>query len=765
MTWGGAAEPEGASGALPSEDATARRDQDRALADERDRLALALGAGGLGLWRWDRATRVVAWGDGLAEMFGLDPAALPETIDAWLEIVHPDDRAEVANAMAAASTGRGINRMEYRVVWPDGTVRWLECSGKMTVSDDDLVTGAVGVMADVTDRRESLSESELLRDRLELLSTVGLTLAEARGLDDRLAALCEAVVPDLADCCAVHLIGDGGLPVLTATHHGDPEQRATFERALITLTVSPDQPWGPGAVFASGSPELIPAIDGAEALPFREGAPERPRAFGSLELRSLFTVPLRAANHTVGTLALGRTRRQAWSEDDQTLAVEVGRRAGMLLDNATLLDAQRQALAASDAARSRLVLLAELSMALSSTLDLDPVLDRLARLLVPGLADICVVDLQDKIIGDRLAAVAATDPEGKQLFEEAERRLPRRRNRTSSLTRTLESGQPTLIPDCTDEYLSINTPDPEVASIYHRLELSSILVVPLVVRGGILGAITLLRRADGPGPASHYAEADIELASQVADRAAVALDNARLYTAERSAAEQLQRGLLPEIAPGPHLAAATRYLPAGSGVGGDWYDLFALPDGSTGIAIGDVMGHDMQAAASMGQLRSVFRSYAFEGTDPADVLDRADRLVQTFGMAQLATAFCAQMTRVDEETWKLCYANAGHPPPIARLPDGTITFLDGARSVLIGAPQEGRRPHEFLTVPVGSTLLLYTDGLIERRDRTIDAGLTKLAELLRLTRGSPEDLCDRITTEMADQDRTDDVALLAIALQ
>lgn len=216
--------------------------------------------------------------------------------------------------------------------------------------------------------------------------------------------------------------------------------------------------------------------------------------FASLGLRSLFTVPLRAATRTVGTLALGRTRSEKWSGEDQSLAVDVGRRAGMLIDNATVLDAEHRALAASDAARARLVLLAELGMGLSSSLDLDPVLDHLASLLVPGLADIYIVDLQDQIIGDRLAAVAAIDPEAKRLFEEAERRLPRRRNPTSSLTRTLESGLPTLIPDCTGSYLSINTPDPEVASIYHHLRLSSTLVVPLVARGGILGAITLLRK-------------------------------------------------------------------------------------------------------------------------------------------------------------------------------------------------------------------------------------------------------------------------------
>jgi PAS domain S-box-containing protein len=762
MTRGGGVEPgETAAAGVPGGIA-GRQAQQRALTAERDRLAFALAAGGLGLWSWDRGSGLVSWGEGLAETFGREPSSMPDTVDAWLEMVHPEDRAEVAASMTGA--GPGVEHREFRIVWPDGTTRWLECNGKVTVDDDGMVTGSVGVMADVTARRKTEAESELLRARLELLARVGLTLAEAHGLDARLAALSEAVVPVLADCCAIHLVGTEGVPVLTATHHADPERRDGLTCALELLTVSPDQPWGPGAVFASGVPELIQDIGTGGALPFRQGAPERARAFASLGLRSMFTVPLRAATQTVGTLALGRTRAERWSDDDQALAVDVGRRAGMLIANAKLLDAEREALAASDAARSRLVLLGELSMALSSSLDLDPVLEKLASLLVPGLADLCSVDLQDEIIGDRLAAVAATDPEAKRLYEEAERRLPRRRNPTSSLVRTLHSGQPTLVAECSDAYLSANTPDPEVASIYHQLRLSSILVVPLVVRGRILGAITLLRRDAGDGATRHYAAADVEMASQIADRAAVALDNARLYTAERKVAEHLQQGLLPEIAPGPHLAAATRYLPAGSGVGGDWYDLFALPSGATGIAIGDVMGHDMQAAASMGQLRSVFRSYAFEGTDPAEVLDRADRLVQTFGMAQLATAFCAQLSRIGEEAWELCYANAGHPPPIARWPDGTTRFLDGARSVLIGAPQEERRPHACLTVPVGSTLLLYTDGLVDRRHCAIDDCLSQLAELVRQTGGSPEELCDRITTEMAEDDRTDDIALLAIAL-
>lgn len=137
---------------------------------------------------------------------------------------------------------------------------------------------------------------------------------------------------------------------------------------------------------ASGSPELIAELSDSAALSFRDGDPERAPMFASLGLRSLFTVPLRAATRTVGTLALGRTRSEKWSGEDQSLAVDVGRRAGMLIDNATVLDAEHRALAASDAARARLVLLAELGMGLSSSLDLDPVLDHLASLLVPGLA-------------------------------------------------------------------------------------------------------------------------------------------------------------------------------------------------------------------------------------------------------------------------------------------------------------------------------------------------------------------------------------------
>lgn len=633
------------------------------------------------------------------------------------------------------------------------------------------------------DLAAALAEQERLRYRLELLSSIGQRLAEAHGVEARSAVLAEAVVPGLADCCALRLVDGDGRSRLTVAHHGDAEANETLRRVLERCPIEPAQTGGVGAVIASGTPLLM----GTGALPVasRPG-PARPVASGAgparqcyadrladdpdllaawhaLDLRSAFSVPLQAGSETIGALTLGRCRPGRWDPADRQLAIELGRQAGIMIDNARLYEAERRARSASDAAGSQLLLLAELTLALSSSLDLDQVLGRLASLLVPDLADICVVDLTEAV-GERLAAVAATTPEAKAGLEEAERRLPRRTNPLSTLVATLRSGRPVLVADCDDAYLSANTPDTSVAAIYRYLGLSSILVVPLIARGRILGTITLLRTRSVSGAKIRYTEADLAPAADIAQRAALAVDNARLYTAEHHGAEQLQRGLLPEISPLPYLPAAARYLPAGSGVGGDWYDLFALTDGSAGIAIGDVMGHDMQAAASMGQLRSVFRSYAFEGADPADVLDRADRLVQTFGMAQLATAFCAQLTRLDDERWRLCYANAGHPPPVARLPDGQVMFLDEAASVLIGAPQELRRPHAYVTLPVGTTLLLYTDGLVERRSQPIDDGLAELAALVARTDGAVEDLCDQVASEMAGTDRTDDVALLAVTL-
>lgn len=237
---------------------------------------------------------------------------------------------------------------------------------------------------------------------------------------------------------------------------------------------------------------------------------------------------------------------------------------------------------------------------------------------------------------------------------------------------------------------------------------------------------------------------------------------------EHRIAETLQRSLLPAVPDLPGLTAAARYLPSSdtAQVGGDWYDLFALPDGAVGVAVGDVMGHDIGAAASMGQLRSVLRSYAFEGTGPVGVLDRMDRLVQGFDMAQLATAFYGRLTQSGTGA-QMVFGNAGHHWPLVVRPDGTADFVSGSTSRLIGAPllRSSGRSEAAVDLPAGSTIMLFTDGLVEDRHRELDIGLQQLRGVARAHhRSGPDSLCDEVLDAMTGPNQHDDIALLALQI-
>jgi len=206
-----------------------------------------------------------------------------------------------------------------------------------------------------------------------------------------------------------------------------------------------------------------------------------------------------------------------------------------------------------------------------------------------------------------------------------------------------------------------------------------------------------------------------------------------------------------------------------SQVGGDWWDVFSLPDGAIGLAIGAVMGHDITAAAAMGQLRSVLRTCAWADDKPAVVLDRMDQLVQGFDMAQLATCIYARLAPADGSDGRrrhsrLSWASAGHLPPVVQMADGSAHLLDAAVGVPIGVPGSVSRQGHSITLPAGSTLLLYTDGLVETRAADIDDDIATLLTKIRQHRpdDGPQALVDRVIGSGADL--TDDVAVLAVRI-
>jgi serine phosphatase RsbU (regulator of sigma subunit) len=261
-------------------------------------------------------------------------------------------------------------------------------------------------------------------------------------------------------------------------------------------------------------------------------------------------------------------------------------------------------------------------------------------------------------------------------------------------------------------------------------------------------------------------EVGLRMAMADAQRAA---DRARRL-ADRSAhmALVLQRSLLTQPSVPPYVDVEVRYQPAAqlTQVGGDWYDAFTEPDGSTVVVIGDVCGHDIDAAAKMGQLRSLVRGSCYDRADsPAEVLAHVDRAVKGLEIDVIATALIARIDPGTDDVGMrtLRWSSAGHPPAILLSADGTTTLLDSAPELLLGIdPQSQRLDHE-ARLAKGDTLLLYTDGLVERPDRTIVEGLGEIADVLAGLGEAPlDDLCSAVLAASVDTDARDDVALVAV---
>ncbi len=307
--------------------------------------------------------------------------------------------------------------------------------------------------------------------------------------------------------------------------------------------------------------------------------------------------------------------------------------------------------------------------------------------------------------------------------------------------------------------LLVQDPDPSEVADPALHGLHSILGVPLLAGGAVAGVL----QVGVPAP-RRFSEDDLLLLGLAADRVALAIDHLRVYEREHRIAETLQRSLLPERMPRlPGLEVAARYQPAASEseVGGDWYDVIAMPGGRVGLVMGDVAGKGLAAASMVGRLRSAMRAYALEGHEPAQVVDRLNQLVWSeVDHGQMTTLLYAVL---DASDGVVTWVNAGHLPMLAVTSDGIARFLDGPSSVPLGVMSYPAYEAVETPMPVGGTVLLYTDGLIERPGELLDDGLERLAAAARGERGGAEELCDNVLDALVPAGgASDDVALLAL---
>ena len=536
----------------------------------------------------------------------------------------------------------------------------------------------------------------------------------------------------------------------------DPEQPLVWVNPAFTSTTgyTPEEALGRNCRFLQG-----PGTDAAGRRRLREAVEQgisvsvtllNYRKDGSEFWNQVDLSPVRDPE--------GRIAHYVGIQTDVTVRVEAE------LETRRALDAEREARADAESARSRVSFLIEAMNRLTGTLDVAESAGRLLSLVVPYLADWAVLlpsGRSDPTLMVGRHRHAARQGEVEELL--------------AALPAAMRDGvvSELLLGDQQVRLLDLDDPDSmqERAGYLRDLSLTErtraldgkqALMVALSGRGDVHDVLVLVRTASR----KTFSEADVAMALDLGRRAGMILENATLYEAQARIAEVLQRSLLPELPRIEGITSGARYLAneTSAAIGGDFYELLDFREAGVGMAIGDVSGHDILAAAAMGHLKGLLRAAAFDDfASPAVVLEKVDRLMLGLGMPTIATAVFAHAVPYDGG-WRLTWTGAGHPPMLIRRPDGRVDVLPvQLNDMLLGLQEDSRTQHEVL-LPSGSTVIGYTDGLVERRGEPLDEGLRRLVEAVAGGPAGADDLCDHVLAAMDRGTRDDDIALLAVTL-
>ncbi|HUZ23361.1 MAG TPA: SpoIIE family protein phosphatase [Streptosporangiaceae bacterium] len=593
-----------------------------------------------------------------------------------------------------------------------GELRWLRVTAIPDARDDQgRPSRAYAIFTDLTEQRRTeaaLQESTALLGRLRDANVLGVAVSTEQGVYEANDAFLNVIGYSSEDLAA----GRVHHRSITAPQWADRD-RAAMEQLRRTGAV---RPFDKEYVHRDG--HRVPVVIGAAVIDRN---------------------PLRWVTFIIDLTARQRAERE----------------------RAELIAGERAARAEAGTARERLTFLMRAGGLVAAARDWDKLLDEVAQLVVPSLADCCVVFLPTA--DGKLCASALThaDPARAKLLTRL-REYPIPRVGPLISQRSYTTGTTTLIRHVPTEMPGWLKAEPDLMSIVTLMNPESAIGTPLLAGQGVLGVMVLGRGAERP----RFAPTDVEVIEELSRRLAVGLANADTFAREHAIAETLQRSLLPDtLPPIPGVDLAVRYLPAteGANVGGDWYDAFPLRDGRVGLVTGDVAGHNIASASIMGQARSLLRGYAIDNPDPGYVLRRTNAAVAQLLPDVLASAVYAVL---DPATGDLAYASAGHPPPLVTTGTGQAEYLDDTVGVMLGACADASYTTRHRQLQPGAGLLCYTDGLIEDRHRDISDGLAVLAETLqRSGPSSAEQTCATVQAALLGAaGRDDDVCLLAARL-
>lgn len=645
----------------------------------------------------DDHDRICYWGPGAQRLFGYAAADVLSRPAATLFPAAPQDGTGAAERLTERGRTLGYWRVRMPVLHQDGTL--FDCGFRVFPVTGEHGRSVVVGLASRGDELDRVKTNLAFLDALFETCPIGLVILDE---DLRYVHLNQA----LADMDGVPIQDHIGVPMtdIMATSDG-----GEYRRLLR-------------AVADEGRP-VVSALVG-----FRTpGHPDRD------QVRSVSFFPLSQA---VGTRpGLG----------------------GLLVD---VTDRER-AIVEATAARQRLALLDRASTRIGTTLDVNVTARELVDAAVPDFCDASVVEVVEwaderevfdpavPLITRRIASGTSLPPPATELVGGLSRVTYPPGSMIHEMIRT---GGPVCVP-VNDEFMTRTVIHQARVRLLLDSGLTCLLLAPLVARGTVQGIAMFGRSAGRPV----FTEQDLSLAGELASRAALCLDNARLYSRVQDIALTLQRALLPTaLTAGPCVRTAHRYLPGShiSEVGGDWYDAIELPGGHVALLVGDVVGHGVPAAAAMGRLRITAKTLARQNLEPDAVLRELDVCAQEAGI-ELAT--CLYIL-YDPTTGAARIANAGHPPPLVRQPDGTVDVIDEVLGVPLGVGGFPFRTTE-IELQEGAVLALYTDGLVEAGG-DISEGIEALRSQLARAAGGLEATADDILTSMLPSAPTDDTVIV-----
>lgn len=734
------------------------------------RMEVALEASQVGVWELDLETGRMSWDERCAALFDRQHVPERDAMDQVLEHVHPDDRVAAEEAMAAAVAERGHYMLEFRMLHSDGSTRWVVSRGRVLTDPAGRAVRMLGALVDVTEARHQAEARMASLQRTTAIAEVAASLAGATRIDQlaQITLRGAEVLGAETGALAVFDQGSGALRLHMGSRLKDIVEVAAAEVGVeappdgVEIELDDELPtqW----VARHGQRVLLPDPDAAAAR-----FPRMAEMTRMLNAHALAALPLRVEGRLLGCFVAVWSTAHPFGKDDVEVLEALTAQIALSVSRLQA-DAERDAAVAEmAAANARLQLLADTGRVLSGTLDIGEQIGQLTELVVPALGDWCWLFVTDEHRRLRRMASTHSDPTRAAELEDYVRAMLAELTEESGTAEVVRTGRPLVLPTIEAALVERALPGEEARLALARLAPTSGIVVPLVAGGRALGALGLFNG----GARGLQSQAELDTALEIGRRAGLALQQARLFDQQRQLAETLQRSLLTAPPSPDHCEIAVRYVPAAAGaeIGGDWYDAFVQPDGATMLVIGDVVGHDSRAAAAMGQLRGLLRGIGHHtGGTPAEVLTGLDRSALGLDLDTMATALVARLEQDDPELasghTRVRWSTAGHPPPLMVAADGTVTLLDGdAPDLLLGVDPATPRVDRVATIERGGTLLLYTDGLVERRDRDLDAGIDELRRVLGELAGLPlQQLCDQLLARMYLPDTEDDVALLAVRL-